>query len=499
MSMIAKTRMYRLCEIVPGALVWITFSVGIVLSIIHPLWVIYFILLFDLYWLFRVAYFLVFLILAWRTYRKSLQMDWNAKLREHADWGMITHLIFLPFVRESERIVEAALEALLHSTYPPDRMIVVLGGEEREREYADRIMHTIKQKYRASFRSLITTLHPDGIEGEIKSKGANLHYMGRCAKEYIDLQNIPYERIIVSAFDIDTNVHTDYFACLTHTYLSHPNRTRSSYQPVVLYNNNIWDSPAPMRLAAFSTTFWLMTELVRPDRLFTFSSHSMPFRALVDVGFWDPTIVSEDSRIFLQCFIHYNGDYEVTPLFVPVSMDTVLSEGVWKSFINLYKQQRRWAWGVEHFPYLATQFWRNKRISLGKRLKVIWNQTEGMYTWATAPFIILILGRTPLLFLRGADQTSIMAQNAPQILELLLNLSLGGIIIIAMISMTLLPPRSERHRPYQLFFMVFQWLLLPITIVVLSSIPAIDAQTRLMFGKYLGFYVTEKSRVTSET
>ena len=495
--MIPRTRLYRFYEMVPGALVWMTLVSGIIFSFLQPLWVIYFILLFDLYWLFRVVYFLVFLLLSWRTYRRSVRTDWHAKLIGHTDWDSITHIIFLPFVRESAAIIDAALNSFVVSNYPSKKMIIILGGEERAREHAQSVISEMKHIYEHAFAAFITTIHPDDIVGEIKSKGANLHFMGIAAKKTIDSLGISYERVVVSAFDSDTIVHPDYFACLTHTYLSHPNRTHSSYQPVVLYNNNIWDSPAPTRLAAFSTTFWLMTELVRPDRLFTFSSHSMPFQALVDVGYWDPTIVSEDSRIFLQCFIRYDGEYEVTPLFVPVSMDTVRSEGTWKSIVSLYIQQRRWAWGVEHFPYLMVHFFNNRRIALGKRLKILWNQTEGMYTWATAPFIILLLGRMPLMFLQGSDQTSIVAQNAPQILEVLLNASFAGIFVIALVSMTLLPSRPKHHAAYRIVSMLLQWLLLPVSIILLSSIPALDAQTRLMFGRYLGFYVTEKSRATA--
>ena len=44
----------------------------------------------------------------------------------------------------------------------------------------------------------------------------------------------------------------------------------------------------------------------------------MPFQALVDVDFWQNDVVSEDSRIFLQCLIRYDGRYRVTPLYIPI-------------------------------------------------------------------------------------------------------------------------------------------------------------------------------------
>lgn len=488
---------YRLLEMIPGACVWTTFILAIVLSFFKPLWVIYFIILFDLYWLLRVTYFVFYLIFSWKRFHEDVQVDWLAKVKTISNWEKIYHIIFLPTSGEPLEVLRETLNSLLRSDYPAEKMMLVLAGEERnEADFLPKAK-TLEEEYGSKFFKFLSTVHPDGLPGEIKGKGANANYAGHVAQKMIDQLGIPYDDIIVSYFDSDTCVHKKYFSCLAYKYLTHPHPTRTSFQPVALYNNNIWDSPAIMRVAAFGTTFWLLTELARPERLFTFSSHSMSFRALVDVGFWQKDIVTDDSRIFLQCFIHYNGDYTVTPMYIPVSMDTVMAGGFWRSLKNLYKQQRRWAWGIEHFPYMVHHFFRNKLIPFRKKIKYVWNLGEGMYSWATVPILIFILGRLPMMLAKPEVRISALYQNTPFTLEWLMTAAMIGIFISAIFCLLLLPPRPDKYKPYVFVIMILQWVLLPLTLVFFGSIPAVEAQTRLMLGKYLGFHVTEKKRKAS--
>lgn len=484
---------YRFLEMIPGAMVWLTLILAVIFSFLKPLLLIYFILLFDLYWLFRVSYFIFYLTVSWHKYRQTVKIDWMEKLRnEIPDWQNKYHLIFLPTYKESVKIIRTTLENLSRAAYPSDKLFIVLCGEERDKERFLANAAEIKKDFGSRFGRFIVTVHPENLPGEIPGKGSNMNYAGHLVKKMIDGWKIPYKNIIVSAFDIDTCVHPQYFAYLTFLYSTVPHPTRASYQPVALYNNNIWESNPILRVSAFGTTFWLLTELARPDRLFTFSSHSMSFSALVDVGFWQKNIVTEDSRIFLQCFLRYGGDYRVIPMYLPVSMDTAKGSHFWDSLKNLYRQQRRWGWGVEHFPFMMWHFRRHKRIPLGKKIKYLWNLGEGMYSWASAPILIFVLGRLPLYFAPEAVREMALYQNTPFTLETLMNLAMGGIFLSAILSVLLLPPPPGSKLHY--LTMIAQWILLPITLILFGSIPAIDAQTRLMFGRYLGFYVAKKVR-----
>jgi hypothetical protein len=269
---------------------------------------------------------------------------------------------------------------------------------------------------------------------------------------------------------------------------------RSSFQPVPLYNNNIWDAPALSRVVATSGTFWQMIQQERPERLATFSSHSMSFKSLHEVGYWQKNMVSEDSRIFWIFLLHFNGDYQVIPLSYPVSMDANLAPTFFKTAVNVYKQQRRWCWGVENIPYLLFGFLKNKAMPFGKKLRFALVQMEGFWSLATNPLLIFMLGWLPLVLGGQEFNTLLLSYNLPRITRDLMTIAMFGLVGSAIISLSFLPPRPRGQRFYKKFFMLIQWILIPFTILIFGAIPGLDAQTRLMLGKYMGFWMTPKHR-----
>lgn len=496
--MLSDYHRYRLYEILPGLSIWLTLIIALVLSFVRPLWMIYAVIVFDVYWVLRVINFSFYLIISWLRFHRVRGIDWKEKLKhDHIDVAKKQHVIFLTLYKEEWDVVKTAIQSIADATYDRTKFTIVIAGEARAQEHFDSIVFETKKKFTASFADIIGIAHPENLPDEIPGKGSNLQYAESQMKEYIDEKKWEYSDVIATVFDIDTICHHQYFAYLTYTYCTHPNPTRSSYQPIALYNNNIWESPSVLRIMSFGTTFWMFTALARQDALVTFSSHSMSWQALVDVGFHDKRIVSEDSRIFYQCLLHYNGDYHVTPLYLPVSMDTVRDDNWWVSIKNLYKQQRRWAWGVEHVPFLLWEFRKKgKAISFFTKVKWVFVEWEGKWSWSCVAILITVLGQLPILVAPGSVRQSALYFNTPHLLQYLMTIAMLGMLLSALFSFPLLPKRPKSHPKHAYITMLLQWLLLPVTMIFVSAIPALDAVTHLMRGKYLGFNVSQKKRAS---
>ncbi|MEK7503234.1 MAG: hypothetical protein AAB556_02195 [Patescibacteria group bacterium] len=485
---------YRLLEIFPGILAWGTIGGIFFVSYFAPVWAAVFIIIFDLYWLVKTIFLSFHLRANFKRMSENLKIDWQerlSRLRTEHIW----QFVILPMSQESYGVVRDTILALQKSDWSKEKMILVLSYEERYKDGGRGIGNRVKEEFGQTFPNLFVTMHPLGIEGEIPGKGANESWAGKFIKEnFIDSHRISYENIIVSSFDIDTRVYPKYFEVLTWHFLTAQSPFKSSYQPVPVYNNNIWATPALSRVVATSGTFWQMMQQERPERLTTFSSHSMSFKTLVEMDFWQKNIVSEDSRIFWNALLFYDGDYRSVPLSYTVSLDANLAPTFWGTLKNVYKQQQRWAWGVENFPYVAFGFLKNKNISFRKKAYYLFNMIEGFWSWSTNAIMIFALGWLPIILGGREFNQLVIAYNLPQITRIIMTLAMAGLVTSAIISMKLLPPRPKEYGKSKNFGMLLQWILVPLTIIFLGAIPALDAQTRLMLGKYMGFWITPKER-----
>jgi hypothetical protein len=497
-------RFYRMLEIFPALLSWATLFLIIFLSWLTPFLIAIFIIAFDIYWLFKTIFLSMHMRASFNKMKNNLRRNWLLELENavpvsselgDVNWRSIYHLVILPMYKEPFEVVQRSFLSLSKINYPSDKLIVILATEERGGGSALNTARLIEHEFGDKFFKFMITRHPADIPGEIAGKGSNDSWAIREAKDkIIGGLKIPYERIIVSVFDVDTAVHPEFFGCLSHYYLTSERPLRSSFQPIPIFINNIWQAPAFARVFAFSTTFWQMIQQSRPERLITFSSQSIGFKPLNDIGFWQTNVVSEDSRIFWQALLYFDGNWQTVPLFFPVYMDANVAPTFWQTLKNQYKQIERWAYGVENNPYFLFGFFKNKEISKKKKRYLGFTMIEGTHSLATNSLIIFMLGWLPTIIGRGRFSETLLSYNLPYITRLIMTLAMVGLIFTAMIAINLLPPRPPHYGRFKYGWMILQWIIFPLNTILFGSIPALDAQTRLAFGKYLGFWNTPKIR-----
>lgn len=546
-----KRKIQRKLEVIPGILTWFTLVGMFVFSFFLPIWVAVFVIAFDIYWIYRTIYVAFYSVVAYKKLQQGKNTNWwercqnisdpgayakviqqrlvamseslkndltfkekrkikkeIAHLGEYCkevsqleesgteimDWRKVVHVVLLPTANEPANIIEPAIQAVKDSNFPNQQIIILLATEEREPEHERKVkVEYLKSKFDGVFKDFLVTVHIVK-DDEMKCKASNATFAAKKLMLYLDERKIDYKRVLFSNFDCDSVCHPEYFAALTYAYITNPKRLQRSYQPLPMYHNNLWDTNAFVRVIVTSSSFWHMYQSTRKEMV-TFSSHSEPFDTLVKVNFWPINMISEDSIIYWKCYSYYHGDYQVAPIYLPISLDAVLAETYWKTIRNQYKQKRRWAYGIENFPIIMRSLWPDEKLKMSKKILVALEMLEGHHSWATAPFILAVLGWLPLIFGGSAFNESVLAHNLPFVTRYLMTLAMAGLIISMFLSFLMLPARPTRYSRKRYAYMFLQWFLVPIIAPFLGAMPAIDSQTRILIKKYFGeFWVTEKMK-----
>jgi len=484
----------RTLEIIPGGLSWGIIISLVLLSIKYPVASAIVIITFDFYWIIRTVYLTTLLIMAHRKISCQKGEDWLGRcsgLAQEMGWSDLYQLIIFPVYNEGLEVLRPSLLALSMSHYPKEKFIVVMAFEERGSHSHENGL-ALEREFSSKFGAYLSTFHPDGLPNESRTKGANATWAAKAAKKFINDRGIGFEHVIVSCFDADTCVEPEYFGCLSYHFLTSDKPHQASYQPMPVYNNNIWQAPSFARLVEISSSFCQMIESMRLEKFVTFSSHSMSFKTLVEVDYWPTNMISDDSVIYWKGFLHYNGDYRVVPLYITVSMDVAYSNTIWRTIVVQYKQKRRWAWGVENFPFVVIGFIKNRNISLFKKLRRSFHLLESHVTWAIWAVILVVIGPLPIFFGGRFFSQMAIAYNLPKITGLLFQFTLLTSLTWIFLSWTILPPRPKGVGWIKNVLLILEWIFVPFIILILGSSPALDAQSRLMFAKYMEFNPTLK-------
>ncbi len=515
---------YRFFEILPGTLSWILLLTPIVLSAVSVSAAVFFILAYLLIFFVRSLAYSTRAIVGYITMRHQLKLDWSglvadveagqpsdpkakrpkwhlkalkrlAERPDHIKPSDLKHAVIIATVNESREVLEPTIQAVLNADYDPRKIILVIAYEGRAgKEAEDRVKELI-DLYGGKFGHAMAVKHPAGTPGEVIGKGGNVTHAGRKLQKYLKEQKINPAKVIVTTLDADNRPHRLYFPALSYLYCVVPDPLRVSYQPLPMFTNNIWDAPTLMRVIAVGNNLFYIVGTQRQHQSRNFSAHAQSMQALIDMDFWSVRTIVEDGHHFWRSYFHFDGNYSVLPLSIPIYQDAVLAEGYWRTIKAQFYQLRRWTYGASDIAYVADKgFWNKNKANKFDVFSKFMYLLQNHVNWATSAILVLGAAFIPPLL----HPQSLAANELPLIASRVQRIGLAGLLVMVYVSLVTLPPRPARYKRHHSVLMVAQWVLLPVTGIAFGCLAAFNSQTRLMFKWYLSkFDVTEKATVTA--
>lgn len=540
----------RFLEMVPGTVTWGLIVASVVLSFNSPQIVAWFVLTFDVYWLYRAVMLTGGVVAAYAMLRKTVDQDWRSRtyaLRDVAgrlgtiedrlpamatrvdaltragnrlaanggrlemaqlrserkdllrilarrgeripDPDRLWHVALVPTHTEPYEKLHETVRALAETDWPADRLMVAIITRETDiqgRENVARLRDAFGQHF-LHFFHILDPLEP----GIVVGKSSAMAYGGRWLyRELVRLGFAPNE-VLVTDLDSDYRVHRGYFGYLSWTFLTDADRFRRLYQPIPMFHNNMWVTPLPVRLVAIGATHVQMGRSLTPEKLISFSSYSVSLQTVHDVDYWATDAIPEDSRFYWKSFFRFSGEFRAIPLFMPIYGDAVRARSYPRSLLEQYTQIRRWAWGVTDIPYFIRNAFAHSEIPRATRILRLLDLWLDHLNWAIAPFVILFGSNLPLILNPRFAETT-LGQNLPLYASWLLTGAFSCLVVLMYVEERIAPPRPKEWGIAHNVVSRVQWLLLPVVGLIFSNLPALDAQTRLMAGRYLEYRVTEK-------
>lgn len=423
----------------------------------------------------------------------SKRFDWIGDLKKSypKDWNSIDHIIVIPTYKEPIAILERTITALVEQSYPLEKLHIMVSFEEREGKDAQVKGKILQDKFGDKFGDLWTTFHPD-IEGEVKGKSSNTCWGAIQAKKYlVDKKKLDIEKITITSEDADAIFHKHYFSNLTYEFIKTDKPFNTIWQGNIVFYNNIWRVPAPIRVLASIFSVTQMYILMRKDRLVNFSTYSTSLKHVHDIGYWDTDVIPEDYRLFFKSYFAKKGDFEVEPIFLPIYSDAAEADGTWATYVNQYEQLKRWAWGASDDAYIIKQYILTEGIPFWDKSVRVLKVIEDHFLWPVNWFAITISAILPPLLNEEFSRT-VLGKTLPQVISTLLTISLISMVTIFVIDALNRPPRPNKMNIFSYIKQPLEFLLLPVVGFFFSALPGLDAHTRLMLGKYIEYKVTEK-------
>ena len=468
---------------------WLLITFPLWFSPFHPAVVAYFIIAFDLYFFYRAINTVINATKAYQRITVGYKINFNRKIDKNPKINEINHFIIIPNYLESLEKLKTTISAIIANQYPGNKLYLVMAFEKQE-EAAKEKFKIINNLYRTKFSKIFDTYHQLSAN-EVPGKASNQTWAAKQISAYVRENQLDPQQILITICDADSQLPKNYFSYLTYEFLIDKEHIYHFYwAPVFLYSN-FWQLSFIIRIQATISSILRLAFLSQKENLIQISTYSTNLWLLEQINYWDVDIIPEDWHVYLQAFFKFGNKVKTLPLYTIVNSDAVNSGAIWKTLVNRYEQEKRWAWGASDIAYTIRQSFTAPHIPWQSKLKKILYLSENHLLWPTSFFILTISASIPPL-INPLFKKTVLGFILPKLSGFILTLTTSMLLIYIYLDVQLRKKVKVATPLQSVPLLLIQWYFLPFVSFLLSSLPALESHTRLLFGKKITYKVTEK-------
>lgn len=405
-----------------------------------------------------------------------------------SDWRDIQHVVIVPHVKEPESILRATMQHLADQTFPAKQISVVLAAEA-----ADPNGVIVSEKLREEFKDVFCNIWVTNHvlqEGEAVGKSANMAWAGKEVTKQIDLLGWDKKRVTITSCDADSKLPSEYFSYQTYLFSTTLDNEYLYFNGALVLYNNIWRLPFYARVKNSMSTIYNVGRLVRTDKLVPFSTYTTTLWLIEEIGYWTPWVTPEDFHMFFKGLFKYPKKVRTIPMYIKIMSDAAEGESHWETIRNNYLQERRWQWGISDDGWVLKNLFSTKLSKLSPRMVYLSIHTVFDHIFGPVGSLMILVGGNIPALISPEFGFTVFGANLPRVSSSIIQLTLFCFIPVIILDIFLKP--SANHNIISRIKHLLEWVTQPFVGFVLSVLPGLEAHTRLIFGRYLEYYVTKK-------
>jgi hypothetical protein len=411
------------------------------------------------------------------------------KVQVKMNWREIQQIIIIPHVKEPEHILRETLEGLKKQSFPHEQINIVLAAEARDPNGLP-LSEKLAEEYKGMFNNIWVSNHVLK-DIEIVGKSSNMKAGGEVAYANVEKLGWDLKKTIITSCDADSKLPVHYFSYVTHEYVTINDPEYKYFNAAVVFYNNIWRLPFYARVKNSMSSLFNIARLVRVDKLIPFSTYSVSFWMVKEIGFWTPWVTPEDFHLFLKGHFKFGSQVSVVPVYLQILSDAAEGLTHKDTVLNNYMQERRWQWGISDDGWVLQnifyRFTKHDPITIYRGLHSVFD-----HIMTPILGIVLIVGGNIPPFINPAFHDTVLGARLPQVSSTIITIASVFAIILILLDLRYKPKKDKGWWLSNSIISLAEWFILPVASFFMAVLPGVEANTRLLFGQYLEYYVTKK-------